>query len=137
MRGPEAGQDSGEQIEGPHVLIVDDEPPARALMRAAVEALPFPCRISEAETSEAAIEIARTSRPDVVLLDIVLPESKGSGVMVCKELCQDLRTVVVIVTGQPPGPMIDLCLRAGAAEYVAKPFSVSDLRVKLEGWLGE
>ena len=160
MAGSEAGEDSGEQVEGPplgsargdpklgpggdpelvegpHVLIVDDEPPARALLRAAVEALPFPCRISEAGNSEAALEISRSSRPDVVLLDIVLPDSKGSGVMVCKELCQDLRTRVVIVTAQPGGRMIDMCLNAGAVAHIQKPFSVPDLRAKLEGWLAE
>ncbi len=119
----------------PHVLIVDDEPSARALMRAAVEALPFSCRISEAADSDTALRISASARPDVVLLDIVLPDSKGSGVVVCKELCQDLRTRVVIVSGQPPGPMIDMCLKAGAAEYVKKPFSVSDLQEKLRHYL--
>ncbi len=121
----------------PHVLIVDDEPSARALMRAAVEALPLSCRISEAEDSETALRIAESTRPDVVLLDIVLPESKGSGVVVCKELCKDLRTRVVIVSGQPPGPMIDVCLKAGAVEHVQKPFSVSDLQQRLTHYLQE
>jgi len=123
---------SARQVREAYILIVDDDPSARALMRAAVEGLSFPCRVSEADGSEGALRIARQARPDLVLLDLVFPDSDASGAMVCKELCADLRTKVVIVSGQPPGPMIDLCLKAGAAEYVSKPFSIPDLRARVE-----
>ncbi len=123
---------SPQQTREVYVLIVDDDPSARALMRAAVEGLSFPCRVSEADDSDEALRIARQARPDLVLLDLVLPESSNSGAIVCKELSADLRTKVVIVSGQPPGPMIDLCFKAGAAEYINKPFSIPDLRAKVE-----
>ena len=121
--------------EQKHVLIVDDEPATRALLKATVEGLSVPCRISEVADGDMAIEIARESRPDLVLLDIVLPGSSASGVLVCRQLCRDQRTKVVIVSGRAGTSIIDACMNAGAVEHVSKPFSVPGMRAKLEQWL--
>ncbi len=118
-----------------NVLIVEDEPDARDLLKTAVSGVPLPCRIAEAATSEAALQAARTVRPDLVLLDIVLPDSGTSGVLLCEQFCRDTRTKVVIVTGQAQDSIAEACLSAGAVELVSKPFSVSDLRGKIEAWL--
>ena len=57
-----------------------------------IEGLSVPCRIWEAAEGDAALRIARRERPDLVLLDIVLPGSSVSGVLVCQELCRDIGT---------------------------------------------
>lgn len=118
-----------------HVLVVDDEAATRALIKATVEGSSVRCRISEAADGDTALKIARESRPDLVLLDIVLPGSSASGVLVCEELCKDPRTKVIIVSGQAGAGIIDACLSAGALQHVSKPFSVPDMRAKLEQWL--
>jgi|GEM_PF-6670681 len=82
----------------PIVLIMDDEAAIRKLLRATVESLPFPCEVMEAPDGKTALEIARLHRPTLALLDILLPGSSTSGVIVCSELCKDARTKVVIVT---------------------------------------
>jgi len=120
-----------------NVLIVDDEAATRALLRATIEGLSIPCVISEAADGDAAIDIARRTRPDLVLLDIVLPGSSKSGVLVCQELCKDSRTTVVIVSGQAVDSVLNACLSAGASDQVRKPFSVAQMREKIAGWLGD
>ena len=132
----EETEESAESAAGvPNVLIVDDEAATRALLRATVEGLSVPCRVFEAADGEMALEIARRTRPDLVLLDIVLPGSGASGVWVCQELSKDRRTRVVIVSGRAGESVIRACLYAGAIEHVPKPFSVPELRAKLEQWL--
>ena len=117
------------------ILIVDDEATIRELLKATIKGISVPHRVLEAATSQAALELARAHRPDLVLLDIVLPESDTSGVLICQELCKDTRTKVVIVSGQGAEMIIQACLSAGAIDRIRKPFSVPELREKLEAWL--
>lgn len=120
------------------VLIVDDHAPMRMLMRAAVDGISIPCRILEAENGDDALRIAHESNPDLVLLDIVLPGSSTSGVLVCSQICKELRTKVVIVSGQASRAIAQACLDAGAIAYVPKTtFSIQSLQVKLEEWLAD
>jgi len=126
-----------EEFSKKTVLIVDDEAGMRTLLRAVVEGTSVPCRIVEAADGDSAVEIARRDRPDVVLLDIVLPGSSASGVLVCQKLCKDSRTKVVIVSGQAGKSIIDACLNAGAIEHVQKPFSVPEMRARMERWLSQ
>jgi DNA-binding response OmpR family regulator len=91
--------------------------------------------VYEAGDSDTALRIARSTPIDLVLLDIVLPNSALSGVMVCQELCRDQRTRVVIVSGSSSKTIMDACLSAGALECVKKPFSLDDMRPRVQGWL--
>lgn len=119
------------------VLIVDDEAGTRALLRTTVEGTGVACRVLEAVDGDAAIEIARRTRPDLVLLDIVLPGSSSSGVIVCQQLCKEPGAKVVIVSGQAGEAVVRACMSVGALEHVKKPFSVPALREKIEGWLAD
>lgn len=117
------------------ILIVDDDPMTRALLRAVFEGLSVPCRVYEAEDSASALRIAQTAAPRLVLLDIVLPGSADSGVLICQQLCKDLRTKVVIITGSPSRSIADACLSAGALECIKKPFDAAEMRARAEQWL--
>jgi len=128
------GRERPEQAER-MVLIVDDEAPARLLLRTALRGVSVPCKVVEAVSAESALEIARRTRPDLVLLDIVLPGSSVSGVLVCQELCKDSRTRVVIVSGSATNSIVQACLSMGALEQVRKPFSVEEMQQKMEEWL--
>jgi CheY-like chemotaxis protein len=119
------------------VLIVDDEPAIRTLLREIAEGLSVACRVYEAADGQLALQIARATRIDLVLLDIVLPGSSTSGVLVCQELCKDTRTKVVIVSGNAGQSILSTCLSMGAADCVRKPFSADQLRDKLTAWLAD
>jgi CheY-like chemotaxis protein len=132
--GAVPGTNSGAQ-ETADVMIVDDEAQARALLRAALRGVARPCRIREAADGDSAMKMAEQSRPDLVLLDILLPGSSVTGVLLCQKLCKDSRTRVVIVSGRATDSVVDTCLAMGAIEHIRKPFSVDVLREKLERWL--
>ena len=120
-----------------NVLIVDDEPAIRTLLREIAEGLSVPCRVYEAADGQSALQIARVTRLDLVLLDIVLPGSTTSGVLVCQELCKSTRTKVVIISGNAGRAILDACLSMGATECVRKPFSPDQLRDRLMAWLAD
>jgi len=119
------------------VLIVDDDHPTRLLLKATIEGLSIPCRILEAADGDTALELAGRTRPDLALIDIVLPGSSASGVLLCERLCKDSRTKVVVVSGQANESIVQAALSVGAVAYVRKPFSVDDMRVKLAAWLSD
>ncbi len=119
------------------VLVVDDQEPTRRLMRTAVEGTGLPCRVVEASDGDAALKLAADLHPDLILLDIVLPGSASSGVLVCNALCKDARNKVVIVSGQAHKAIVQACLRAGALAYVPKPFEVDAFQEQVRGWLSE
>ena len=119
----------------PTVLIVDDEPAARKLLRTIVEGLDAPVRVEEAADGDEVMEIARRTRPDLVLLDITLPDSRASGVILCQVLASDARTRVVIVTGNTSESILHTCLTMGALECVRKPFNVDQMRSNIARWL--
>ena len=119
------------------VLIVDDQEPTRMLIKAAIQNTGIDCRVIEAAEGDSALAAAQQHRPDLVLLDIVLPDSSASGVLLCDYLCKDAHTKVVIVSGQASKSIIQTCLNAGAIDYVSKPFSVETLQEKITGWLTE
>ena len=119
----------------PTVLIVDDEPAARTLLRTIVEQLDAPIHIEEAADGDAVMEIVRRGRPDLVLLDITLPDSRASGVILCQVLASDPRTQVVIVTGNTNESILQTCVTMGALECVRKPFNVDQMRANIARWL--
>jgi len=135
MMSDGAGTSGGARGEPKRVLIVDDDEATRKLLRATVEGLSTPCLVYELADGDEAIQHARRNRPDLALVDIVLPGSDASGVMVCRELGRDPRTKVVVVSGQTSDAITQAALAAGATAYLRKPFSVDDLRAKLEEWL--
>jgi len=68
-------------------------------------------------------------------LDILLPGSSVTGVLLCQRLCKDVGTRVVIVSGRAGDSVVQTCLAMGALEHVRKPFSVDVLREKRARWL--
>jgi two-component system response regulator RegX3 len=116
---------------GPLVLLVEDEesisePFARALARAS-----FRTRV--ARTGAEAIELASSLKPDVVLLDLALPDQDGRDV--CRRLRQDSDVPIIMVTAS--GALTDrvVGLELGADDYVVKPFSVAEVVARIRAVL--
>jgi CheY-like chemotaxis protein len=107
------------------ILICDDEPALRELMRVA---LVGDYEFEEAETVSEAIEAAERFKPDVVLVDVMMPG--GSGLDVVRRLADDptLRDAqCVVVSAFAAETDQDEAREAGATAFVSKPFDPDDL----------
>jgi two-component system phosphate regulon response regulator PhoB len=110
------------------VLIVDDDPAARKLARDSLRLSGEEWDIWEADDGRSALDLIRGVRPDVVLLDITMPEV--GGIPVCSEIKSDpitRNTKIIIVSARTEGEFIASSLAAGATDYVTKPFQPKDL----------
>ncbi len=102
----------------PTVLIVDDHPQFRATARALLECDGFEV-VGEAPTAAAGLEAARALKPDVVLLDVRLPDMDGFAVS--ERLTADGGGPVVVLTSSSDDPLYPArALRSGARGFLAK-----------------
>ncbi len=116
------------------ILLVDDEPALRELLRATFEGADV--SVDEAESGLEAEARIRRRRPDVIVLDLRMPGMDG--VELCKRLKAEPRTreiPIVLLTGADPEEA-RRAQRAGAAALVRKPFSPLDLLAVVEGVAG-
>lgn len=112
---------------GPLVLLVEDEAQMRRFLRAALIARGF--RLVEAETAAAA-EIAATSQPpDLVLLDLGLPD--GDGIDVTRRLREWTQVPILVLSARGRESDKVAALDAGADDYVTKPFGVDELLARM------
>jgi len=121
----------------PRVLIVDDDPAARKLARDTLRLSGEEWDIWEADDGRSALNLMRAVKPDVVLLDITMPEV--GGLPVCTEIKSDpvLRsTEIVIVSARTERDFIAASMEAGASDYLTKPFQPADLLRRVRRVLG-
>jgi putative two-component system response regulator len=123
-----------ERRHGPRVLVVDDDPQIRDLLAGLLARL---CRsISHARSAEEALEMLRAAPPDLLLLDVGLPGRNGFDVLTEIRASADLRLVpVVILSGTATREDKLRALRAGAADFFAKPFDSEELMTRLQSLL--
>jgi DNA-binding NtrC family response regulator len=113
------------------ILIVDDEPAARYGLRRALEAK---YRIAEAESAEAARAALDTERPDLILLDVVLPGQSGLEFLRwMREQGNDLP--VLMVSALDTAKTAVEALQLGAADYLVKGFELEELRQRVANLL--
>jgi len=115
----------------PKVLLIEDEKTIRRFVRAAVEE--EGCAVSEAETMAGGLIEAGVQKPDLLILDLGLPD--GNGI----DLIRDLRgwsevPVLILSARTQENDKID-ALDAGADDYLTKPFSVGELRARVRALL--
>lgn len=118
-----------------HVLVVDDEPEIAELERYHLARAGH--RVSVAANGWEALAVAREGRPDLILLDLMLPDLDGFGV--CEILRREPATAtipVVIVSAWASGDSRHLGLELGALDYVTKPFSPAALVERVDRLLG-
>ena len=116
------------------LMIVDDDPSARRLMRDSLGLSGDEYEIFEADRGRFALQLISVVRPDIVLLDISMPEI--GGIPVCTEIKRNPATAstqIVIVSAHSDRDFIAASLAAGADDFIAKPFQPADLarRVRL------
>jgi len=113
------------------VLVVDDEPAIRRLLRTSLVAEGW--RVSEAETGAAAVARAVSEAPDVVLLDLGLPDMDGQDVIRAIRATSAVPIVVLSARDDERGKVAALDL--GADDYVTKPFGIPELVARLRAAL--
>ena len=113
------------------ILVIDDEPQIRRAVRNALADVAD--RISEATTGGEGIDRAAAERPDLIVLDLGLPDM--SGVNVCREIRRwAVMPIVVLSARHAEQEKVEL-LNAGADDYVTKPFSTLELTARVRAQL--
>ena len=115
----------------PTALIIDDEPQIRRLLRITLEGNGY--RVVEAATGNDGILEAAQSRPEVILLDLGLPDLDGLEVL--KRLREWSRVPVLVLSVRDREADKIAALDAGADDYVTKPFSTGELLARLRAAL--
>jgi two-component system KDP operon response regulator KdpE len=109
------------------VLIVDDEPPIRRLLRNTLSVHDY--RVVEATTGQEAIAAVRHEKPDLVILDLGLPDLDGIEVIRAIRANSQVPIVVLSSRGDEKGKVAALDI--GADDYVTKPFSMDELMARI------
>ena len=108
-------------MASPKIIIVDDNDLIRTLLRGILRA--EECEIiGEARNGALALELIEKSRPDIVLLDVLMPEMDGL------ETLQNIKQqypeiIVVMITGSPSKDNVQESIQGGASGFIVKPFN--------------
>src|SRR5262245_24102014 len=119
------------QASASHILIIDDDPKVRLLLRRCFEGEGY--RVTEAGSGAEAVERLTAGTFDLVTLDLNLPD--GDGLTVGRELRARSQVPIIMVTGK--GDTIDrvVGLEIGADDYIAKPFHVREVLARVRAVL--
>lgn len=113
------------------VLVIDDEPQIRRAVRDALSDVS--ANVEEAADGSAGVDAAVSGRPDLVILDLGLPDM--AGVDVCRSIRRSSAVPIIVLSARhSEHEKVDL-LNAGADDYVTKPFSVLELAARVRAQL--
>lgn len=114
-------------------LVVDDDFRVADIHRSYVEQVPGFAVVGIARTGSEAIEVSRRARPDLVLLDIYLPDMSGLDVL-RRIRDERLPTDVIVITAAKDVATLRAAVHGGSLHYLIKPFTFSALRERLESY---
>jgi DNA-binding response OmpR family regulator len=109
------------------VLLVEDEDNIRESLRFNLVREGY--HVTEAATGGEALKLARSEKPDIILLDLMLPEM--SGYEVCRILRQEWMVPIIMLTAKDQESDKVLGLALGADDYISKPFSLQELFARM------
>ena len=116
------------------VLVIDDEPDVLLLCRVNLEHAGH--QVLEAPDGEIGLELARNERPDIIVLDVMLPRRDGLDVL-ADLISEHAEMPVLLLTAKTQWEDQIRGWRAGAADYITKPFSPANLTEAVERVLAE
>jgi len=118
-------------VTGPRILVIDDEAPIRRFLRIAIESAGF--TMLEADRGRLGIERAAVEAPDVVMLDLGLPDIDGKAVIAA---IREWSVVPILVLSVRDAETEKIAaLDAGADDFVTKPFATGELLARLRALL--
>ncbi len=113
------------------ILVVDDEPMVREVLVTYLEREGY--AVDQATDGKAALELAASAKPDLIVLDVMLPEVDGFAVLT--RLRQTSSVPVILVTARTAEPDRIVGLELGADDYVVKPFSPREVVARVRSVL--
>jgi two-component system, OmpR family, KDP operon response regulator KdpE len=115
------------QMNGARILIIEDEPQIRKLLRISLQ--PHHFEIQESETGGEGIYQATVFRPDLIVLDLGLPDM--SGMEVIRRVREWSKTPIIVLTAKDREEDKIMALDSGADDYVTKPFGMGELTARI------
>lgn len=112
---------------GPLVLLVEDEPQMRRFIRASLSSHGY--RLLEAESAREAVAMITSHNPEVILLDLGLPDRDG--IEITRELREWCKTPIIVISARGREDDKVVALDAGADDYLTKPFGVNELLARI------
>ena len=112
------------------VLVVDDSPTAMFMVTMILKREPY--EVVKAHDGQEAVEVAVLERPDLILMDVVMP--RKTGFEACRELKQreDTKSIpVILVTTRGEGENVEAGFESGCNDYVTKPINAQELLAKV------
>ncbi len=113
------------------ILVVEDEDTIREMLRINLDSEGYD--VSVASDGLTALRLARSESPDLIILDIMLPELDGFEV--CRILRQDMIVPILMLTAKDEDVDKVLGLELGADDYLTKPFSMRELKARVKAML--
>lgn len=113
------------------ILVVDDEPQIRRIMRTTLTGAGY--EVDDAKTGEEGLEKLRAFRPDLVVLDINMPGI--GGIATCRAIRHDSNVAIIMLTVRNTEKDKVEALDAGADDFVSKPFSTPELLARIRAAL--
>jgi DNA-binding response OmpR family regulator len=122
-------------VEPKHVLVVDDEPSVLDVVGTRLKTAGY--RVTTARTGNEALRAVRDDRPDLAVVDLLMPGLDGYGFCAMVKRDLTLRFPIVVISGRTDERDRQRALDAGAATFVAKPFNDRRLLDAIEKLLAE
>ena len=110
------------------ILVIDDEPQIRRAVRNALA--PLSERVLEAPTGSIGLDLAASARPDLIVLDLALPDMEGEDV--CRDIRLWSRMPIIVLSARDSEDEKVKLLRAGADDYITKPFGLRELGARVQ-----
>jgi two-component system KDP operon response regulator KdpE len=111
----------------PHILVIDDEPQILRALRTILTARQF--RVSTASTGTEGLALAAASQPDLIILDLSLPDMDG--IQVCSQLRVWTQTPIIVLSVRDAERDKVAALDRGADDYLTKPFGIDELLARI------
>lgn len=115
----------------PRILVIDDEAPIRKLLRISLSAQAF--QVSEAGNAQEALKEVQAREPDVILLDLGLPDTDGKDLIIALGTLTNAPIIVLSIRAAEQEKIA--ALDAGASDYVTKPFALGELTARIRAQL--
>jgi DNA-binding response OmpR family regulator len=113
------------------ILIVDDDPSIRKFIGANLDARGY--AVLTAENGEEGVRMAEREAPDMIILDIMMPEMNGFEA--CRKIRKFSRVPILMLSAREGENDKEKCVELGANDYITKPFVLRDLLIRVQSLL--